>query len=56
MRSLTLTGDPERDPYPSVEDQPDQSCPYCECLDGEPHEIHCPMVEIPVSANCESQR
>lgn len=36
--------DPERDPWPSVEDPPEREmCPMCEALPTEPHGEHCPL-------------
>ena len=37
--------DPERDPWPSVEDTATPAaCPYCEALDDEPHGEICPLM------------
>ena len=42
MAPLTLTGDPERDDWPSVED-PEPLCRYCERIVGEEsHHPTCP--------------
>ena len=41
---LTRTGDPERDPHPSVEDKDHESlCPYCEAAPDERHQPDCPL-------------
>lgn len=46
MATVTRTGDPERDPWPSVEDRPEESlCPYCEAMPHEKHQPTCPLAE-----------
>lgn len=38
---------PERDPYPSVPDPPDdEMCPHCEVLPDEPHHPECPLCAV----------
>ena len=51
MAPLTLTGDPERDDWPSVEDPGVECCPYCEAMPHEPHSPACPMSDGSHEAN-----
>ena len=42
--------DPERDPWPSVEDRPAQDhCKFCEALPTESHGLDCPLF-LPICA------
>lgn len=43
-RILALSGDPERDDWPSVEDKDsDQFCAFCEAMPNETHHPRCPL-------------
>jgi hypothetical protein len=43
-RILALTGDPDRDNWPSVDDAAtDDLCAYCEAMPDEKHHPRCPL-------------
>jgi hypothetical protein len=42
-RILALSGDPERDDWPSVESSEPELCPWCEAQPTERHSPPCPL-------------